>query len=81
LEALCVGNTIIDADIKQKARDWMPDEMRFAAVEQPTSARASPEIDNAADEDQLGDDQIGDGDVPTSIDNLQETDTEFADAA
>jgi ParB family transcriptional regulator, chromosome partitioning protein len=81
LEALCAGQTIIEADIKQKALDWMPAEMQFAAIEQATGARTSSEIDDDADDDQPGDDQTGDDDAPTCAEDLQETDAELADAA
>jgi hypothetical protein len=38
--ALCSGQGIVEAEVREKALCWLPDEMRFGAVEKPESFRA-----------------------------------------
>ena len=66
--SLCNGQGIVEAEIREKATAWLPDAMRFDAVEKPERVRASstfvtdegdedPEQDDDAQDDQeLGDD-------------------------
>ncbi len=38
--ALCSGQGIVEAEVREKALSWLPDEMRFGAVEKPESFRS-----------------------------------------
>ena len=50
--ALCNGQGIVEAEIREKATAWLPDAMRFDAIEQPeTIALRSTFIDEADDVD------------------------------
>jgi ParB family chromosome partitioning protein len=68
--ALCNGQGIVEAEIREKATAWLPDAMRFDALEQParTVLRSTfiddpEEVDGADDDDFDGDaDESEDGD-------------------
>src|SRR3546814_3232320 len=38
--ALCAGQGIVEAEVREKALSWLPDEMRFGAIEKPESFRS-----------------------------------------
>ncbi len=63
--SLCNGQGIVEAEIREKATAWLPDAMRFDAVEKPERyPTRSAFLDNGEDEDpdQIDDDGDGDGD-------------------
>jgi ParB family chromosome partitioning protein len=66
--ALCNGQGIVEAEIREKATAWLPDAMRFDALEQParTVLRSTfiddPEDVDGADDDDIDGDENGDGD-------------------
>jgi ParB family chromosome partitioning protein len=76
--SLCNGQGIVEAEIRDKATAWLPDAMRFDAVEKPERVRASasfvtdegdgePGEDDSHledDEDIAGDDEQPSGDEP-----------------
>ena len=85
--SLCNGQGIVEAEIREKATAWLPDAMRFDAVEKPERIRASstfvtdegdgdPEQDGDDDRDAQDDrddqDLVGDDEGEQSIDDHQE---------
>ncbi|KRB93240.1 ParB/RepB/Spo0J family partition protein [Sphingomonas sp. Root720] len=57
--SLCNGQGIVEAEIREKATAWLPDAMRFDAVEKPERIRASSTFvtdEGDADPEQDGDD-------------------------
>lgn len=58
--SLCNGQGIVEADVREKARAWLPDAMRFDAIEKPeTIALRSTFVDETEDVDpgEDGDDE------------------------
>jgi len=71
--ALCNGQGIVEAEIREKAIAWLPDVMRFAGLEQPgrhalhSSFLPDQEDDEATDdrEEEVAGDEMPDGEAPS----------------
>ena len=67
--SLCNGQGIVEAEIREKATAWLPDAMRFDAVEKPERYRTrSAFLDNGEDEDPDQVDDDADGDIDAGED-------------
>ncbi|MGK2908622.1 MAG: ParB/RepB/Spo0J family partition protein [Sphingobium sp.] len=76
--SLCNGQGIVEAEIREKAAAWLPDAMRFDAIEKPeTIALRSTFIDEGDDVD-LGDDGDDESDIEDATHDGQEDLSEAA---
>jgi ParB family chromosome partitioning protein len=48
-EQLCAGDAIIEAEIKDRALQWVPSEMRFPAGAELTAVETGPDLEESAD--------------------------------
>src|SRR3546814_8911366 len=77
--SLCNGQGIVEAEVREKAAAWLPDAMRFDAIEKPeTIALRSSFIDDGDDVDP-GDDGDDESDPDDSPHDGQEALSEAAD--
>lgn len=60
--SLCNGQGIVEAEIREKASAWLPDAMRFGAIEKPSRSLLRSSFIDEPDEDDLVDDEDIDGD-------------------
>lgn len=63
-EALCNGQGIVEAGIREKATAWLPDAMRFDAIEKPESYPARSAFLETEDEEDVDDALDGEGGEP-----------------
>jgi len=56
--SLCNGQGIVEAEIREKATAWLPDAMRFDAVETPSRMALRSRFGDADDEDQSEDEDV-----------------------
>ena len=62
--ALCSGQGIVEAEVREKALSWLPDEMRFGAIEKPESFRSYSAFLSDEDDSDGGSGEIApDGDA------------------
>ncbi|MDE0877362.1 MAG: chromosome partitioning protein ParB, partial [Sphingomonas bacterium] len=83
--SLCNGQGIVEAEIREKATAWLPDAMRFDAIEKPArTALRSSFVDGDDGSDPAEDEEIDDDDVDLLSDDSigdQDDDQELSEAA
>ena len=66
--ALCSGQGIVEAEIREKAIAWLPGEMRFDAIEQPERVRSySAFLSDDDDDGEAGEVAVGDAEDDADI--------------
>jgi ParB family transcriptional regulator, chromosome partitioning protein len=66
--ALCSGQGIVEAEIREKAIAWLPGEMRFDAIEQPERVRSySAFLSDDDDDGEVGEAAVGDAEDDEDI--------------